>query len=70
MIIVYLLSGPLIAAISFAVLVLSGSGIVTCIVYTLLLGFCAPLLVAVLHLAINRELRMKIVNKRTIRMEQ
>lgn len=63
MIILYLVSGPVIAAVCFVVVTLFGGGMFAGLVSGFILGIFTPALIAGLHFAFNSELKMKIVSK-------
>ncbi len=63
MLVVYLLSGPLISVLCFMAFLLRGAGVGEAIVSSLVIGCLAPLLIACLHVALNSELRLRIIDK-------
>jgi hypothetical protein len=69
MVVVYLLSGPLIAATCFAALLMSGTSTGMAVVGALLIGCCAPVLIAALHVVFSSKLRLKIISKLPMKTE-
>lgn len=70
MIIFYLLSGPLFAAIVFAALAVSDASSFAALSGGLVAGFCAPFLIACLYLVSKSKLRVKIINKLPLKTGQ
>lgn len=63
MVVVYLLSGPLVAAICFVALLYSGASIGTAVVGAMLISSCASVLIAGLYIVCDSKLRPKIISK-------
>ncbi len=63
MVIVYLLSGPLVALLCFVAFYLSGASTGTLVFGSLIIGCLTPLLVAVLQFAFSRKMRLKVFSK-------
>ncbi|WP_171123174.1 MULTISPECIES: hypothetical protein [unclassified Ruegeria] len=63
MVIVYLLSGPLVAVLCCVALILTGASTGVAVLGGLLIGCFTPFLVAVLHFTFSRKLRLKVFSK-------
>ena len=67
MIIIYLLSGPLFAAIVFVALSVSGSSSLVALTGGLVAGICAPAFIASLLVVFKSKLPVKIIDKLTLK---
>ncbi len=63
MVVVYLLSGPLISVLCFVGFLLRGAAVGEALIFSILIGCLAPVLIACLHFALNSKLRLKIISK-------
>lgn len=70
MMIVYLLSGPVVAVIIFTALAVPGASTFAAIAGGLVAGVCAPALIACLHVAFKSKLRLKIIDKLPLKTGQ
>lgn len=69
MVILYLLSGPLVAAMCFVAFLLTGTGLVQAVIFSFLIGCSAPALIAGLQVVFNGKLRPKIAEKFAVKTE-
>lgn len=69
MLAVYLLAGPLIAAMCFVAFLISGTTIGSAALTSLFIGCCAPVLIAGLNFAFNVKLREKFTRKVPMKTE-
>ncbi len=67
MVILYLLSGPLVAAMCFVAFLLTGTGLIQAVIFSFLIGCSAPALIAGLHFLFNGRLRVKIAEKSAVK---
>ncbi|WP_282170101.1 hypothetical protein [Ruegeria atlantica] len=63
MVIVYLLSGPLVAALCFVAFILNGMGVSSALLFGFLIGMCTPLLIMGLKVLWGSKLRLKLAGK-------
>ncbi len=70
MIIVYLLSGPVIAAILITALLVSGASTGMAVAGGLVAGVCAPAVIACLHFVFKSKLRLKTIDKLPLKTGQ
>lgn len=69
MVVVYILLGPLVAVMCFVAFVLTGGSFGYSVLISLLIGVCAPVLIAVLKLVFTSKLSLKLVRKFQVNSE-